>query len=41
MGRSQVTGGSVEKALAAPVTFRSITTVRKLALKFESHRASR
>jgi uncharacterized protein (DUF1697 family) len=33
MGRSKVTGASVEKALGAPVTFRSITTVRKLAAK--------
>jgi uncharacterized protein (DUF1697 family) len=41
MGRSKVTGGAVEKALTAPVTFRSITTVRKLALKFKSHRPSR
>ena len=32
-GRSKVTGASVEKALGAPVTFRSITTVRKLAAK--------
>jgi hypothetical protein len=34
MGQSKVTGAAVEKALGAPVTFRSITTVRKLALKY-------
>jgi uncharacterized protein (DUF1697 family) len=34
MGQSKVTGAAVEKALGAPVTFRSITTVWKLALKY-------
>ena len=33
-GQSKVTGAAVEKALGAPVTFRSITTVRKLAAKY-------
>ena len=34
MGQSKVTGASVEKALGVPVTFRSITTIRKLAHKY-------
>jgi uncharacterized protein (DUF1697 family) len=33
MGQSAVSGAAVEKALGAPVTFRSVTTLRKLALK--------
>ena len=34
LGQSKVTGASVERALSAPVTFRSITTVRKLAVRY-------
>lgn len=34
MGQSKVTGAAVEKALGSPVTFRSISTVRKLASKY-------
>jgi uncharacterized protein (DUF1697 family) len=33
MGQSRITGAMVEKALGGPTTFRSITTVRKLAEK--------
>jgi uncharacterized protein (DUF1697 family) len=35
LGQSKVTGAAVEKALGSPVTFRSITTVRKLASKYK------
>jgi uncharacterized protein (DUF1697 family) len=34
MGQSKITGAMLEKALGAQATFRSITTVRKLALKY-------
>lgn len=34
LGQSKVTGAAVEKALGSPVTFRSITTVRRLASKY-------
>jgi len=34
LGQSKVAGAAVEKALGSPVTFRSITTVRKLAAKY-------
>ena len=34
MGQSKVTGAALEKALGSPVTFRSITTVRRLAEKY-------
>jgi uncharacterized protein (DUF1697 family) len=33
MGRSRITGAQIEKALGGPTTFRSMTTVRKLAAK--------
>jgi uncharacterized protein (DUF1697 family) len=33
---SEITGAQLEKALALPMTFRSITTVRKLAAKLSS-----
>ena len=36
MGQSKVTGAAVEKALGSPVTFRSISTIRKLAAKCDS-----
>ena len=34
MGQSKVSGGAIEKALGSPVTFRSITTVRKIAARY-------
>ena len=36
LGQSKVTGAAVERALGAPVTFRSITTLRKLASKYNA-----
>lgn len=34
MGRNRISGPMLERALGQPVTFRSITTVRKLAAKY-------
>ena len=35
VGESKLTGARLERALAGPSTFRNITTVRKLAAKFD------